>query len=162
MQILICGPLDIAVNCAGIAGGYATDENMLDDWRRIPSVNLDGVWLCQRAEIQQMLTQESLDPAPRGNRGVIVNVASILGFIGGSPDTAAVAYTSSKHGVMGMTRTDAIMYTPRGIRINAICLGYIDTPMLGNVEVQHIIADEVKKCPQHWGRWRKLLTVLLS
>lgn len=95
-----------------------------------------------------MLTQESLDPAPRGNRGVIVNIASMLGLIGASPDTAAVAYTASKHGVMGMTRTDAIMYAPHGIRINAICPGYIDTPMLGDAEIQPVIAEEVKKCPQ--------------
>ena len=122
--------LDIAVNNAGIGGEAPTDQLEFTKWRKVLSINLDGVWLCQRAQIRQMLKQDPLDPPPRGNRGVIVNVASMLGLVASSPGTPAVAYTSSKHGVMGLTKTDATMYAPKGIRINAMCPGYVATPLL--------------------------------
>jgi NAD(P)-dependent dehydrogenase (short-subunit alcohol dehydrogenase family) len=61
-------------------------------------VNVNGVWLCQRAEIRQMLKQEPLDAPPRGNRGVIVNTASMLGLVAASPVSRACAYAASKHG----------------------------------------------------------------
>ena len=123
--------LDIAVNNAGIGGpAKPTHEVELSEWEKLMSVNLNGVWLCQRAQIRQMLKQEPLDPAPRGNRGVIVNVASMLGLVASSPGTPATAYTASKHGVMGLTKTDAVMYAPQGIRINAMCPGYVGTPLL--------------------------------
>lgn len=136
--------LDIAVNNAGIGVGGPTDQLSLEDWRKVMSVNLDGLWLCQRAQIRQMLRQEPLDPPPRGNRGVIVNVASMLGLVASSPETPAVAYTSSKHGVVGLTRTDATMYASRGIRVNAICPGYVATPLLKEATVSpdsHIVTS---------------------
>jgi NAD(P)-dependent dehydrogenase (short-subunit alcohol dehydrogenase family) len=68
------GRLDIGVNNAGIGGEAPTDQLKFMDWRRVMNVNLDGVFLCQRAQIRQMLKQGLLDPAPRGTRGVIVNV----------------------------------------------------------------------------------------
>lgn len=133
------GRLDIAVNNAGINGKAAgSDQLEFEDWRKTMSVNLDGVWLCQRAEIRQMLKQEPLDQAPKGGRGIIVNVASMLGLVAASPSTPAVAYTASKHGVMGLTKTDAVMYAPKGIRINAVCPGYIATPLLGAVGVSQV------------------------
>lgn len=141
--------LDIAVNNAGVGGaGKPSHEQELEDWRRLMAINLDGVWLCQRAEIRQMLKQDYLDPKPRGNRGVIVNVASMLGLVASVPSVAAVSYTSSKHGVMGMTKTDAIMYAPHGIRINAMCPGYIGTPLLKQATAAGIMADEVARVPQ--------------
>jgi NAD(P)-dependent dehydrogenase (short-subunit alcohol dehydrogenase family) len=129
------GRMDIAVNNAGIGGEVRTDLEEFEKWRKILSVNLDGVWLCQRAQIRQMLQQEPLHPAPRGNRGVIVNVASMLGLVASAPTISATAYVASKHGVMGLTKTDAVMYAPQGIRINAVCPGYIATPLLRNATV---------------------------
>ena len=76
-----------------------TPEIELNEWQKVISVNLNGVWMCQRAQIRQMLKQEHLDPLPRGNRGVIVNTASMYGLVAGSPQTRAAAYTASKHGV---------------------------------------------------------------
>ncbi|RMY78953.1 hypothetical protein D0862_13270 [Hortaea werneckii] len=144
------GRLDIAVNNAGINGkAVASDQLEFQDWRKTLSVNLDGVWLCQRAEIRQMLKQEPLDQAPRDGRGIIVNVASMLGLVAASPSTPAVAYAASKHGVMGLTKTDAVMYAPRGIRINAVCPGYIATPLLEAVGADGVVARQLEKVPQN-------------
>ncbi|OQN98113.1 hypothetical protein B0A48_15945 [Cryoendolithus antarcticus] len=140
--------LDIAVNNAGIGGEAATHSLEFNSWRKTMAVNLDGVWLCQRAQIRQMLEQEPLDPLPRGNRGVIVNVASMLGLVASSPATPAVAYTASKHGVMGLTKTDAVMYAAQGIRINAMCPGYVGTPLLKAATAGGVMAAEVQKVPQ--------------
>ncbi|KAK5117985.1 hypothetical protein LTR62_004029 [Meristemomyces frigidus] len=140
--------LDIAVNNAGIGGSVATHLSSLESWRRTMSINLDGVWLCQRAQIQQMVKQSLLEPAPRGNRGVIVNVASMLGLVASATATPAVAYTASKHGVMGLTKTDAVMYAEHGIRINAICPGYVGTPLLKAAMGSGIMVAEVEKVAQ--------------
>ncbi|KAK3679178.1 hypothetical protein LTR78_000739 [Recurvomyces mirabilis] len=140
--------LDIAVNNAGIGGEAATATLSLESWRKTMSVNLDGVWLCQRAQIRQMLTQNQIDPGPRGSRGVIVNVASMLGLVASSPLTPAVAYTASKHGVMGLTKTDAVMYAQQGIRVNAICPGYVGTPLLKAATAGGVMDAEIEKVPQ--------------
>lgn len=68
--------------------------------------------------------------SPRHNRGVIINVASMYGIIATSLNTPVVSYTAAKHGVIGLTRADAIAYAPRDIRINAICPGYVLTPLI--------------------------------
>ena len=95
------GRLDIALNNAGIGGApKQTADQDLSDWQRVMNVNVNGVWLCQRAQIRQMLKQEHLTPPPRGNKGVIVNVASMLGLVASSPASAATSYTASKHGMM--------------------------------------------------------------
>lgn len=151
------GRLDIAINNAGIGGTQKqTPDQELSDWQRVMDVNVNGVWLCQRAQIRQMLKQEPLDPPPRGNRGVIVNTASMLGLVASSPVSQACSYTASKHGkpsgtrspgielanlyccsiaVMGLTKTDAITYASQGIRINAVCPGYVGTPLLKQAAV---------------------------
>lgn len=98
------GRVDIAINNAGIGGAQKqTHDQELKDWQRVMDVNINGVWLCQRAQIRQMLKQEPLTPPPRGSRGVIVNTASMLGLVASSPVSAAVAYTTSKHGMFTLT-----------------------------------------------------------
>ncbi|KAK7968013.1 uncharacterized protein PG986_002290 [Apiospora aurea] len=127
------GRIDIAVNNAGISGS-AKPTHELDeaDWLRVTDVLLNGVWRCQKEELAIMVAQEvpssSSPPAPqREGRGCIINVASIYGLVA---HDAAVAYTAAKHGVVGLTRADALRYGPQGIRINAIAPGFTETPLL--------------------------------
>ena len=113
------GPLRIAVNNAGIAGtSQPTGEYDLDAWRRVMSVNLDGVFYCMRAEI---------GPIARAGGGSIVNMASVLGSVGieNSP-----AYVAAKHGVVGLTKAAALEHASQGVRVNSIGPGFISTPLL--------------------------------
>jgi NAD(P)-dependent dehydrogenase (short-subunit alcohol dehydrogenase family) len=113
------GQLDFAHNNAGVVGLQARiEETSLASWESVMDVNLTGVFLCLKYEIAHM--------ASRGS-GAIVNTASISG-LGASP--MMVAYTASKHGVVGLTRVVAYDYAARGIRINAICPGVTRTPMM--------------------------------
>ena len=112
------GRLDCAFNNAGIGGEVAkTAEYPEQEWDRIIDVNLKGVWLCMKYEIPVMEKQGS---------GAIVNTASIYGLAGAA---GYIAYNAAKHGVVGITRTAALEYATAGIRINAVCPGYIRTPM---------------------------------
>lgn len=113
------GGLDCAVNNAGTEGQMApTPDYDEDAFNRVLAINLTGVWLCMKQEIPRLIE--------RGG-GAIVNVSSIAGVVG-FPNTCA--YTASKHGVLGLTRTAAIEYAPQDIRVNAVCPGIIETPMV--------------------------------
>ena len=110
------GRLDCAFNNAGIAGARSTVADYEDAaWEHVIAVNLFGVRLCMKHELKQMLIQGS---------GAIVNNASILGTVGFA---AASAYVAAKHGVVGLTRQMAVVYSSRGVTINAVCPGPIVT-----------------------------------
>jgi NAD(P)-dependent dehydrogenase (short-subunit alcohol dehydrogenase family) len=96
-----------------------TAECTPENWERTIAVNLTGVWLCMRAEIPHMLATGG---------GAIVNMASIAGKVGLAN---ASGYAAAKHGVVGLTRTAAVEYAARGIRVNAVGPGFIKTPLLG-------------------------------
>lgn len=125
------GRLDYVVNAAGIAmkhkGGAAFAET--SDWKRIVDVNLTGNFFVLRAAARLMLKQDPILSSTDGRplqRGSIVNFSSIQGAAGVPMSTA---YTATKHGVLGLTRTASEDYAKDGLRINAICPGYTETPM---------------------------------
>ena len=114
------GCLDGAFNNAGIESSWAhTVKAAEEDFDRTIAVNLKGVWLCLKHEIKQMLEQE------RG--GSIVNTASVAGLVGAR---GGGSYVASKHGVVGLTKTASLEFSSKGVRVNSVCPGIIETPMV--------------------------------
>jgi NAD(P)-dependent dehydrogenase (short-subunit alcohol dehydrogenase family) len=112
------GALDGAVNNAGIGGPFIpTADYPLDWWDRTLAINLTGVFHSMRAEIPHMV---------KGGKGAIVNMSSICGFVG---QAGTAAYVATKHGVIGLTKTVALEYGAAGIRCNAVCPTYVQTPL---------------------------------
>jgi NAD(P)-dependent dehydrogenase (short-subunit alcohol dehydrogenase family) len=131
------GRLDYAFNNAGITGKMGTTTTCTEEnWDHMTQVHLKGVWLCMKHEILQMEMQGS---------GAIVNSASVGGLVGFSGNAA---YVAAKHGIVGLTKAAAVEYAGVGIRVNAICPGFIRTPM-----VDHLISinaiDQAEVIQQH-------------
>ncbi len=127
------GRLDCAVNNAGVSAVHNLPNCTEELWDRIIDTNLKGVFLCMQHEVIQMLKQ---------NGGSIVNTASVAGLVGTPGAPASVA---SKHGVVGLTKSVALQYAKKGIRINAVAPGNTDTPA-----IRLMIADYPKF---HFDKW---------
>jgi NAD(P)-dependent dehydrogenase (short-subunit alcohol dehydrogenase family) len=137
------GRLDYAHNNAGINRGIGvpTADYREEDWDIVQSINLKGIWLCMKYEIQQMLKQ--------GGKAAIVNTASISGL---SAHPADPAYVSSKFGCVGLTKTAALEYAKTGIRINCVCPGPVKTALFDRVEAAIPGASEAAKDEVPMGR----------
>lgn len=138
------GRIDCAYNNAGIEGRLAsTDEYPEDVFDKVIDINLTGVWLCMKYELPHMLKQGG---------GAIVNTASGAGLIGVA---GMSAYVASKHGVIGLTKTAALEYAKSGIRVNAVCPGLIQTPMVERITAEQPQLGEALVAAEPVGRTGK-------
>ncbi len=149
------GRLDCAFNNAGIAGhqvdavGALTHEWTESSFDRMIEVNLKGVWLCMKHELPLMRS---------GGGGAIVNTASIAGLIGLRTSSA---YVAAKHAVIGLTKTAAIEYAPDGIRVNAVCPGFIATRMTAPTREQRAEAITQRTPLGRYGEPREIAEMVV-
>lgn len=127
------GKVDILFNNAGIGAVKPTEELTYAEWRKTVEVDLDGVFLVAQAAIKEFL---------KAGSGVIVNTASMYGWVG-SPGSAA--YNAAKAGVVNLTRSLGLEYAARNIRVNALCPGFIDTPILGETDREDLTSSTPMK-----------------
>lgn len=133
------GRIDGLVNAAGVAGGGAVHLIDEDEWQQVIRVNLTGTFLTAKHVIGQMLEQEPID----GERGAVVTIASVEGLEG---TAGGSAYNASKGGVVILTKNLAIDYGRMGIRANAVCPGFIETPMsdwIFSMEGMEAVAESI-------------------
>ncbi|MFW5910253.1 MAG: SDR family NAD(P)-dependent oxidoreductase [Thiohalospira sp.] len=117
------GTVDVVFNNAGIGHIGVSHEVATKDWQKVVDINLTGVFLVAREALARM--------HQAGIAGSLINCASILGHVGQSQ---TAAYSAAKGGVVNLTRTLGLEYGPQGIRVNAVCPGYIETPLLDNLD----------------------------
>lgn len=122
------GQVDVVFNNAGIGGMTPTEELAYSDWKKTIEVDLDGVFLVAQAGIKEFLKNDG---------GVIINTASMYGWVGAAQ---SAAYNAAKGGVVNLTRSLGVEYAARNIRVNALCPGYIETPILGETD-RKILSD---------------------
>jgi NAD(P)-dependent dehydrogenase (short-subunit alcohol dehydrogenase family) len=145
--------LDMAFNNAGIMLPLAdAADEPAESFDRVTAINLRGVWACMKHELRQMRAQGS---------GAVVNCSSLGGLVG-NPGRAS--YHATKHGVLGLTKSAALEYAPRGVRINAVCPGTIETPMVADMMTsgELTLADAVAGQPiGRLGRGEEIAAAVL-
>jgi 3-hydroxybutyrate dehydrogenase len=146
------GPVDVLVNGAGVAPSAPLAKTSDEQWRAAIEVNLSGTFYCMREALPEMLER---------GFGRIVNLASIAGKTG-YPYISA--YAASKHGVLGLTRCAALEAAPRGVTVNAVCPGYVDTPMTDAsvariVEKTGMAAADARRRLEEQSPQKRLMTV---
>jgi len=148
--VTVFGGLDILINSAGVGALAASETVTHEDWRRTLAINLDGTFNMSQAAIRVML---------EAGRGAIVNVASVHGLVG-FPGHAA--YTASKGGVVNLTRALGVEYASRGIRVNAVCPGFVMTPMIAAGVTDELMPQIVALHPLgRIGRADEIATTIL-
>ena len=150
--ISLWGKFDILVNSAGVLGPrIRTEKYPEEDFDKIIDVNVKGLWHCMKVALRYLVEQRS---------GNIVNIASVAGHLG---MVGHIAYAASKHAVVGMTKTAAIEFAKHGIRINAVCPGFTQTPMLeaADTDAAYLEALQYATPMKRFGKPEEIASAIL-